>query len=120
MDRGLAFGGHEQHHGSQDRESLRPAMASPSHSFVPQDLPQPLREAYLLSEQQAREELVHLHDRYRQLFIFNKMKEVTLKQNFQNQIQELNAKLSSNSMLWEQMAEAEKREHVLRQELVLT
>lgn len=27
---------------------------------------------------------------------------------------DLNQKLSSNSMLWEQMAEAEKREHILR------
>jgi len=32
----------------------------------------------------------------------------------------LNAKLSSNSVLWEQLAEAEKREKVLRKELVLT
>lgn len=95
-------------------------MPSSVYSSVPRDFPGPLREAYLLSEQEAREELVHLHDKYRKLFIFNKVKEVTMKQNFQNQIQELNAKLSSNSMLWEQMAEAEKREHVLRQELVLT
>lgn len=35
-------------------------------------------------------------------------------------MQSLQQRLSSNSMLWEQMAEAEKREHVLRQELLIT
>ena len=48
------------------------------------------------------------------------MKDMTNKQKFQDEIHSLHQKLSTNSMLWEQMAEAEKREHVLRQELVMT
>jgi len=54
------------------------------------------------------------------MFVFWKVKEITTKQRYEDQIANLNQKLSSNSVLWEQLAEAEKREKVLRKELVLT
>ena len=73
-----------------------------------------------MQEAEAREELALLCDRTRLMFVFWKVKEITTKQRYENQIYDLNQKLSSNSVLWEQLAEAEKRENVLREELVLT
>lgn len=73
-----------------------------------------------MSEIEAREELALLVDRTRLMFVFWKVKEITMRQKYEDQIFNLNQKLSSNSMLWEQLAEAEKRENILRQELVLT
>lgn len=73
-----------------------------------------------MSEQEARAELAQLYDRLRKLHIFWKMKQVLTAQKQQDQIESLHQKLSNNSMLWEQMAEAEKREHVLKQELIMT
>jgi len=73
-----------------------------------------------MSEADARSELALLCDRTRLMFVFWKVKEITMKQKFEDRIQNLNKKLSSNGMLWEQLAESEKREHLLRRELVMT
>ena len=43
-----------------------------------------------------------------------------MKQKYQNQINLMKKQLSNNSFLWDQMAESEKREKVLQQELVFT
>ena len=67
-----------------------------------------------MDEQEARAELAHLCDRARLMFVFWKVKEVTMRQKYEDQLFNLNQKLSSNSMLWEQLAEAEKRERILR------
>ena len=42
------------------------------------------------------------------------------KQKFQNEINMLKKQVSNNSYLWDQMAEAEKREKILKQELLFT
>ena len=84
------------------------------------DFPDELKDVYKLNEAEAREELSHLRERMRLMWTFWKVKEVTLKQKYEDRIFEQNHKLSNNSMLWEQLAEAEKREQVLRKELVFT
>ena len=42
------------------------------------------------------------------------------KQKYQNEINMLKKQVSNNSYLWDQMAEAEKREKILKQELLFT
>ena len=86
----------------------------------PYEFPAALQEVWAMDEQEARAELALLCDRTRLMFVFWKVKEVTMRQKYEDQLFNLNQKLSSNSMLWEQLAEAEKRERILRQELVLT
>lgn len=86
----------------------------------PYEFPAALQEAWAMDEREARAELALLCDRTRLMWVFWKVKEVTLRQKYEDQLFNLNQKLSSNSMLWEQLAEAEKRERILRQELVLT
>ena len=56
----------------------------------------------------------------RRLRIFWKAKEVLTKDKYERQIFVLKKQLTSNAALWEQLAEAEKREKVLKQELVYT
>ena len=73
-----------------------------------------------MTEMEARQELALLCDRTRLMFVFWKVKEITMKQKYEDRLLDLNKKLSSNGMLWEQLAESEKREHLLRQELVMT
>lgn len=73
-----------------------------------------------MDEAEARLEVASYTERMRLMYLFWKVKEVTLKQRYENQIYALNQKVSSNSMLWEQLAESEKREAILRQELVMT
>jgi hypothetical protein len=86
----------------------------------PYEFPAALQEVWAMDEREARAELALLCDRTRLMFVFWKVKEVTMRQKYEDQLFNLNQKLSSNSMLWEQLAEAEKRERILRQELVLT
>jgi chromosome segregation ATPase len=52
--------------------------------------------------------------------LFWRFKEMLAKQKFQNEINMLKKQVSNNSYLWDQMAEAEKREKILKQELLFT
>ena len=100
---------------------LEQSDGGPDRSLTgPYEFPKALQDIYQMDEAEAREELALLCDRTRLMFVFWKVKEVTMKQRYENRLHDLNQKLSSNSMLWEQLAEAEKRETILRQELVLT
>ena len=67
----------------------------------PYEFPKPLQDIYEMNEIEAREELALLVDRTRLMFVFWKVKEITMKQKYEDQIFNLNQKLSSNSMLWE-------------------
>lgn len=49
--------------------------------------------------------------------MLNRFKEVLLKQKYEHKIENLKQQLTSNTALWEQMAESEKREQILKQEL---
>ena len=49
--------------------------------------------------------------------MLQKLKEAVKKQQFDYKIDNLKQQLSSNAVLWEQLAEAEKREKILKQEL---
>jgi len=100
---------------------LEQSDGGPDRSLTgPYEFPKALQDIYQMDEAEAREELALLCDRTRLMFVFWKVKEITMKQRYENRLLDLNQKLSSNSMLWEQLAEAEKRETILRQELVLT
>lgn len=77
-------------------------------------MPTQLQELKALDEAEARLEVSRYTERMRLMYLFWKVKEVTLKQRYENQIYALNQKVSSNSMLWEQLAESEKREAILR------
>jgi hypothetical protein len=48
------------------------------------------------------------------------MKEIVLKEKHEREIFTLKQQLTSNKCLWEQLAESEKREQVMKQELLFT
>ena len=64
--------------------------------------------------------LAHSIDLMRKQKLFWRMKEMLMQQKYQNKINLMKKQLSNNSYLWDQMAEAEKREKVLKQELLFT
>ena len=67
----------------------------------PYTMPTQLKELKHLDEAEARLEVAHYAERMRLMYLFWKVKEVTLKQRYEDQIYALNQKVSSNSMLWE-------------------
>ena len=52
--------------------------------------------------------------------LFWRTKEMLMKQKYQNQINLMKKQLSNNAYLWDQMGESEKRETILKQELLFT
>ena len=52
--------------------------------------------------------------------LFWRTKEMLTKQKYQNKINLMKKQLSNNAYLWDQMAESEKREIILKQELLFT
>ena len=68
----------------------------------------------------AREEIVQLHRALRNQKNFMRMKEIMMKEKHEREIFNLKQQLTSNQCLWEQLAESEKREQVMRQELFFT
>jgi len=68
----------------------------------------------------AREELVQLHRALRNQKNFMRMKEIMVKEKHEREIFNLKQQLTSNQCLWEQLAESEKREAIMRQELFFT
>ena len=73
-----------------------------------------LEQANALSEREAREELAQMWEKMRKLRIFWKTKEVLTIDKYEKEIFTLKKQLTSNACLWEQLAEAEKREKVLK------
>ena len=73
-----------------------------------------------LTELEARQELCDMWKEMRTLRIFWKTREMITKDKYEREIFVLKKQLTSNACLWEQLAEAEKREKVLKQELVFT
>ena len=67
-----------------------------------------------MTEIEARQELAEMWTEMRRLRIFWKAKEVLTKDKYERQIFVLKKQLTSNAALWEQLAEAEKREKVLK------
>ena len=68
----------------------------------------------------AREELLQLHRALRNQKNFMRMKEIMVKEKHEREIFNLKQQLTSNQCLWEQLAESEKREAIMRQELFFT
>ena len=52
--------------------------------------------------------------------MFWRLKEMLTKQKYQDKINLMKKQQANNSYLWDQMAEAEKREKILKQELLFT
>ena len=77
-------------------------------------------ELEMISEQEARFELASCVDLMRKQRLFWRTKEMLMKQKYQNKINLMKKQLSNNSYLWDQMAESEKREKILKQELLFT
>lgn len=69
------------------------------------------------NEAAAREEILRLQDVIRMIRTHYKLKEVLQKDKHQFQIDNLRQQLTSNTTLWEQLAESEKREKILKQEV---
>jgi hypothetical protein len=74
----------------------------------------------MISEQEARFELAECIERMRKQRLFWRMKEMLTKEKYQNKINLMKKQQANNSYLWDQMAEAEKREKILKQELLFT
>ena len=69
------------------------------------------------SEYEARMEVLKLENYIRMSRMLQRMKTTVMKQEHDYKIDNLKQQLSSNAVLWEQLAEAEKREKILKQEL---
>ena len=70
-----------------------------------------------ISESEAREEVLKLQKFIFQSRMLQKLKSAVKQQKHDYKIDNLKQQLSSNAVLWEQLAEAEKREKILKQEL---
>ena len=77
-------------------------------------------EIEMYSEQEARFELARVCEVMRKQRLFWRTKDMLVKQKYQNQINLMKKQLSNNAYLWDQMAESEKRETILKQELLFT
>jgi hypothetical protein len=67
-----------------------------------------------MTEIEARKELTEMWTEMRTLRIFWKTKEMLVKDKYEREIFILKKQLTSNACLWEQLAEGEKREKVLK------
>jgi len=67
-----------------------------------------------MSEQEAREEVAQLWDLIRKMRIFWNIKHVTSVEKYERDLYSIKKAMTSNACLWEQLAEAEKREKVLK------
>jgi hypothetical protein len=68
----------------------------------------------------VREELLQWYRALRNQKNFMRMKEIMMKEKHEREIFNLKQQLTSNQCLWEQLAESEKREQIMRQELFFT
>ena len=69
-------------------------------------------------EKEAREEVLALQDFIRKSRTLQRLREAVKAQRMEYKVDNLKQQLSSNAVLWEQLAEAEKREKILKQELM--
>lgn len=74
----------------------------------------------MLSESEARRELSRMCTVIRKQRIFWHTKDMLTRSKYQDQVNHLKKQQTNNSHLWDQLAEAEKRERVLKQELLFT
>ena len=68
----------------------------------------------MLTEREAREELVKCCNLINSQRVFYRIKELLMMTKYQNEINNLKKQLNSNGSLWEQLAESEKRERVMK------
>ena len=68
-------------------------------------------------EEETMKEINSLNRYIRKFKIFSKLKEVIAREKHEKELFNQRKRLTSNECLWEQLAEAEKRENIIRQEL---
>lgn len=66
------------------------------------------------------EEILRLNDTIRKMRYWNMIRNVTAHERQERELANQRAQLTSNAALWDQLAEAEKREQITKQELNLT
>ena len=69
---------------------------------------------------ESRSEILALHRFIRKYKVLHQMKEVLQQEKHERELHNQRQQLTSNACLWEQLAEAEKREQIMRQELYYT
>lgn len=69
------------------------------------------------NEKEARDEVQQLYDTITKQRMMFKFKELLTAQRHEYKIDNLKQQLTSNTTLWEQLAEGEKREKILKQEI---
>jgi multidrug efflux pump subunit AcrA (membrane-fusion protein) len=74
----------------------------------------------ILTEREARDELARTSILVRKQRIVFRVKEMFMMKKYQDKINLLEKQLTNNSYLWDQLAESQKRERVLKQELLYT
>ena len=79
-----------------------------------------MAELEMLSESEARHELARLCTLVRTQRILYRTKEMCMQQRYQNKINTLTKQLNNNGNLWEQLCESDKREKVLKSQLLFT
>lgn len=62
---------------------------------------------------EAKAEIVEMGRKMRQLRILYKMREVTKRDQFKKEIHKMRLQLTSNSALWEELSEAQRREQIV-------
>jgi hypothetical protein len=81
-----------------------------------------IERAKILQEQweetEVYEELMNLEDKYRKMRIFTNLKQMTMKERYERDIFNLTEELTSNAALWDELAETEKREQLIKEELL--
>ena len=59
-----------------------------------------------------------LQEKFRKLRLMLKVREIAICENYEKKIENIKTQLNSNAALWDSIAESEKREGILKQELV--
>lgn len=67
-----------------------------------------------MTEREAREDLARTSLLVRKMRICNRVKEMFMMKKYQDKINILEKNLNNNSHLWDQLAESQKRERVLK------
>ena len=72
------------------------------------------------SERKAHREIIRLQDLIRKMRLMFRFKDVLIRQKYEHELESLRTQLNSNKQLWNQLAEAERREKGLKADLEST
>ncbi|TNV74776.1 hypothetical protein FGO68_gene17549 [Halteria grandinella] len=69
------------------------------------------------SEKKAHQSILQLQDLIRKQRVLSHFKEVLLRQKYEHELDNLRAQLNNNTQLWQQLAESQKREQIIKGDL---